>query len=89
MARGCKTGGRKKGTPNKLTAEIKDAVEKAFVAVGGSRYLEKIAAEHPAVFCTLLAKVLPRQMELSGPDGEPNRMIVEIRDPTRPRLDER
>ncbi len=89
MAKGYKTGGRKIGTPNKLTAEIKDAVEKAFVAAGGSKYLEKIAKEHPAVFCTLLGKVLPRQMELSGPDGEPNRMIVEIRDPTKPRPDER
>lgn len=59
MAKGIKTGGRQKGTPNKTTAELKAAILKAFETAGGSDYLVRIAAEQPAVFCTLLGKVLP------------------------------
>lgn len=59
MAKGIKTGGRKKGTPNKTTAELKAAILSAFTNAGGSAYLETIAKEQPAVFCTLLGKVLP------------------------------
>lgn len=64
-----KTGGRQKGTPNKLTATIRDAITTAFEEVGAASYLAKVAKEHPQVFCTLLGKVLPTQ--LSGPDDGP------------------
>jgi hypothetical protein len=84
MAKGRKTGGRKKGTSNKLSADIKRKIEEAFNNVGGSKYLEQIAKEHPAAFCTLLGKVLPKQVEQSGPDGGPQRLVVELIDPTRP-----
>ena len=33
----------------------------ALEAAGGQAYLEKVAKEHPAVFCALLARVLPLQ----------------------------
>jgi hypothetical protein len=67
---GRKFGGRKKGTPNKVTSKIKDAVMKAFEEVGGDKYLTTIAREDPKTFCTLLCKVLPTelagQVELIG-----------------------
>lgn len=66
MARGVKTGGRKKGTPNKFSSDIKAAIEQAFDAVGGAEYLTGIARNEPGIFCALLGKVLPAQLLVSG-----------------------
>jgi hypothetical protein len=55
--------GRKKGTPNKLTVDVKAAILEAFTSAGGAKYLESIASNHPAVFCTLVGKVLPTKLE--------------------------
>lgn len=57
-----KTGGRKAGTPNKTTAQVKEAILKAFEGVGGVEYLKGVANDNPAVFCQLLGKVLPLQV---------------------------
>lgn len=57
--RGQKTGGRQKGTPNQVTADLKSAILGALNAVGGQAYLQKVAKEQPQVFCALLGKVLP------------------------------
>lgn len=82
MARGHKTGGRKKGTPNKLTAAVKDMIIQALDNEGGVDYLQRVAKENPTAFCTLLGKVIPMQVEggdnpiqtvttirLTGPNG--------------------
>ncbi len=63
---GERRGGRKKGTPNKLTADIRAAIEAAFDQVGGKDYLVGVAGTDPAVFCGLLGKVLPTQLQHSG-----------------------
>ena len=55
--------GRKRGVPNMLTANIKEAVQNAFLEVGGENYLVKVAKEDPRTFCTLLGKILPTQVE--------------------------
>jgi hypothetical protein len=73
MAKGAKTGGRRKGTPNKTTAELKGAILAAFSSVGGAEYLERIAREQPAVFCTLLGKVLP--LTVGGDETQPFRHV--------------
>ena len=57
-----KTGGRKKGTPNKLTASLKEAILMAADGAhpeGMTGYLRLQAIENPAAFMTLLGKVLP------------------------------
>lgn len=72
MAVGVKTGGRKKGTPNKVTALLKDAILQAGAAAhpdGMVGYLTKQANESPAAFMTLLGKVLPTQ--ISGDEDNP------------------
>ena len=71
MAAGKKTGGRQKGTPNKLTASVKDSILAAFDEVGGPAYLVKQAEDHPVAFLSLLGRVLPIQAELSGANGGP------------------
>lgn len=66
MAKGVKTGGRKKGTPNKVNAAVKEAILNAFNEVGGESYLVRVAEDDPKTFCTLLGKVLP--MEIANAD---------------------
>ena len=56
---GERRGGRKKGTPNKIPADVRAAILGGLEANGGQAYLEKVAEEQPQVFCTLLGKVLP------------------------------
>lgn len=55
--------GRKRGSTNKITKTIKDAIEVAFNQVGGADYLAKMAKEQPVAFMTLLGKVLPTQID--------------------------
>lgn len=64
-----KTGGRKKGTPNKINALLKDDILKAAEAAhpgGRIGYLTQQAQENPTAFLTLLGKVLPMQVEATG-----------------------
>lgn len=58
---GKKHGGRKKGTPNKTTQDMKSAILEAFERAGGADYLTRLAADEPRTFVTLLAKVLPNE----------------------------
>lgn len=66
MASGAKTGGRQKGTPNRVTAAVKDAVITAFDEVGGAAYLVQIAKSDPRTFCGLLGKVIPLDVAVAG-----------------------
>lgn len=57
-----KTGGRQKGTPNKLTAPLKEAI--LLAAEGAHKdgmvgYLQQQAKNNPSAFMVLLGKVLP------------------------------
>lgn len=61
-----KTGGRKKGTPNKTTKQLKEAILEAYERAGGVEYLETIARLDPRTFVGLLAKVLPMQITGAG-----------------------
>ena len=58
---GKKYGGRKKGTPNKTTQDMKSAILEAFERAGGADYLTMLAKDEPRTFVTLLAKVLPNE----------------------------
>jgi hypothetical protein len=64
--------GRAKGTPNKTTALLKDAILKAAEGAGGPEglvgYLQAQATANPGPFMALLGKVLPMQIVGHG-DG--------------------
>lgn len=62
MAKGMKTGGRKPGSLNKTTRELKEMILQALDESGGVEYLKQTAIDNPASFCTLLGKVLPLQV---------------------------
>lgn len=64
--------GRPKGSQNKTTRELKDAILAAAEAAGGKEklvgYLKVQAVANPTAFLTLLGKVLPLQMS-GDPDN--------------------
>jgi hypothetical protein len=68
MAKGHKTGGRRKGTPNKVTGELKGMILQALDNAGGVGYLERCAKDNPTAFLSLVGKVLPLQVGAEG-DG--------------------
>ena len=74
--KGKKTGGRKKGTPNKTTKALKDSIMEAFAAVGGAEYLQTVAKDDPKAFMSLLGRVVPTEIkgEISIPTVKRNFM---------------
>ncbi len=66
MALGKKTGGRSKGTPNKINALLKDQILTALNEAdpkGAVAYLKAQATANPTAFLTLVGKVLPLQVQ--------------------------
>ena len=61
--------GRKKGVPNKVTADIKAMVLGALDRAGGEEYMLEQARNNPNAFLTLVGKVLPTQ--ITGPNDGP------------------
>jgi len=59
-------GGRPKGVPNKLTTDVRAAIQEAFIAAGGVKYLQGIAKSDPAVFCRLLGMTVPKDLHVTG-----------------------
>lgn len=77
-----KTGGRKKGTPNKNTAILKDAILTAAQLAGGGdenglvNYLQTQATANPGPFMALLGKVMP--LQIAGDAENPLVTITKI-----------
>ena len=72
-----KSGGRTKGTTNRLTADVKDMILAALDKAGGVDYLFNQSSSNPSAFLTLVGKVLP--MQLTGKDGAPlNPPVINI-----------
>ena len=79
MAKGVKTGGRQKGTPNRHTVELKDAIRQAAEDVGEDGegygglvgYCRHLAKTEPSAFATLIGKTLPKEIV-----GDPDTPVV-------------
>lgn len=78
MSKGAKTGGRVKGTPNRMTQTAKEAIACAAEALGGADRLVEWAKEDPAnekVFWgTIYPKLLP--LQVSGEGGGPLQLVI-------------
>ena len=72
MARGSKPGerrgGRKKGSLNKTTVEVKTALQEAFAKLGGVKSLVKWGEENPTDFYKIWSKLIPT--EIKNADGQ-------------------
>lgn len=83
MAAGKKTGGRQRGTPNKVSRDLKAAILEAAEQAGESfgpdgmvSYLKAQATLTPGPFMALLGKVLPTT--LAGDASSPIEMVHKI-----------
>ena len=74
--------GRPKGSQNKTTLQLKEAVLSALAKLGGDDYLVALGRENSSAFASLLGKVLPTQLatdaETNGGAGVELRFVREI-----------
>lgn len=61
--------GRKHGSLNKATKELKEMILGALEKSGGVEYLVRQAEEKPVAFMALIGKVLPMTIDGTGKDG--------------------
>lgn len=61
--------GRPKGSANKIGQELQAMLKASFSRVGGIEYLVKQAEENPTAYMTMISKLLPKQVEVSGDIG--------------------
>ena len=54
--------GRPKGSPNKLTVDLRKAIHEAYEKAGGVAYLLQVAQDDPKTFCALLSKTMPKEI---------------------------
>jgi hypothetical protein len=69
VPKGTRVGGRQKGTPNKNTAAVKEALLKCYERIGSDKALAAWAEENKTEFYKLWGRMLPQ--ELTGADGGP------------------
>lgn len=72
MAYGIKTGGRGKGTPNKVTTVFKDAVRTVYEDIGGHAAFAEWARGNPSDFYRICSKLIPTE---GGPLFDGNHTI--------------
>lgn len=73
-----KTGGRKKGTPNKATSSAREAMALAFDGIGGVDALKTWAQANQTDFYKLYGRLIPQ--EITGKDGGPidyRRLVID------------
>lgn len=75
-----KTGGRKAGTPNKVTADVKAALTRAFDGLGGVESLTRWAKQEPTEFYKLWAKLLPSELQAEVKVEQSGQIILTLPD---------
>ena len=71
-------GGRQKGTPNKTTRSVKEALKRALEAEGddgGEAFFASLRDSDPKPFATLVGKLIPTESKLSS-DSEAPLVVV-------------
>jgi hypothetical protein len=58
--------GRPAGSPNVSTAALKDMILGALSDVGGQKYLAQQAIDNPSAFMSLIGRVLPKDVAVTG-----------------------
>jgi hypothetical protein len=71
--------GRKPGSPNKLSATVKQNVIDVFEQLGGVDHMTKWAQENPNNFYNIYSKIMPTQTEIGGIDGSDLPISIGIR----------
>lgn len=69
IGQGKRGPGRPKGSPNKVTGDVRAMVNQALAQAGGVKYLAEQAKSNPSAFLSLVGRVIPK--EVTGPGGAP------------------
>ncbi len=72
--------GRRPGSPNKHTRNVREALVRALEATeqdGGQEFFADLRASDPKTFAGLVSKLIPNQTQLTGAEGGP---VLVIRD---------
>jgi hypothetical protein len=72
--------GRRRGTPNRLTAQVKDMVREALHREGVVDYLRQQARENPVAFMALVGRLIPHELKASIENNLPR---LEVHDYSR------
>jgi hypothetical protein len=74
--KGNKKAGSRKGIPNKMTVDVKNAIMKAYEKKGGVSYLASLPDN---LFVQLFSKCIPNNVQLTGDEGgnNPIRLFIE------------
>lgn len=70
--------GRQKGVGNKNASQLRDMILNALDKAGGEKYLYAQAIKNPTSFLTLISKVLPKDVVVSGDQSNPLAIQVTI-----------
>ena len=66
-----KSGGRVKGTPNKLNSDVREMIKAALDKKGGQVWLEAQMDANPVAFMSLISKIIPAEVNLGGQKENP------------------
>ena len=61
--KGQKTGGRQKGSINKINADVKGMIVGALNSGGGQKWLETQMEENPTAFMSLIGRIIPTTLQ--------------------------
>jgi hypothetical protein len=59
-----KSGGRSKGTPNKITKDVKEMVLEALESLGGTEWFIQQGKENPVAFMAMAGKAMPKETKI-------------------------
>lgn len=76
--KGKKTGGRKKGTPNKVTVVAKEAFALAFQGMGGVPALQQWGNQNPTEFYKLYSRLIPVDVTTGGDKLQPGVIALPV-----------
>ena len=69
MATGHKTGGRRRGSLNRLTVAFKDAVQTVYTKIGGDEAFAQWAKANPGEFYKIASRLIPSELNRAEKGG--------------------
>jgi len=77
---GKKFGGRKKGTPNKVSTSVKESLKSVYDRLGGDEAMLEWARENPEEFYRHWIKMLPTEVkqDVTSSDGTLKPVVIEL-----------
>lgn len=66
MAKGIKTGGRKPGSKNKTSADVRQSILNVYSTLGGDDAFAKWAKSNPDEFYKIHARLAPKDIDVAG-----------------------